>query len=228
MQPLHDMCTRCFSQFHSATGLPLVNKALFPNMTAMNELAHALGVRTGWYFQNCMCNEKETRPPNWPPQMHGDTAAIHNLGWDGVKLDGCGPSHDQQQWTDLLNATGGTLWKKEGYLIENCHDNTSGIGDEPGNQTSPGFPYWEGDVAGSTLHCPMNLWRVSRDIRSNWESVMSNLQHVTAFQDEAFPISSPGCWAYPDMLEVGVVAHQHHDAHLSPSEAEAHFYAWCM
>ena len=75
------------------------------------------------------------------------------------------PSHHLQTWADLLNATGGTTWKKEGFLIENCHDNTTKGGGEPGTPGNPGYPYWEGNVAGGTLHCPMNFWLVlcSRD-----------------------------------------------------------------
>ena len=32
---------------------------------------------------------------------------------------------------------------------------------------------------------------------------MSNLWSTLPFQDPVRPLSRPGCWAYPDMLEVG-------------------------
>merc|ERR1712167_188056 len=43
-------------------------------------------------------------------------------------------------------------------------------------------------------------------------------------------LSYPGCWAYPDMLEVGC---KHgpggpHDPGLSPQETRSHFGAWCI
>ena len=34
--------------FHDADGNPLVNLETFPNMTAMNALIHAVGVKSGW------------------------------------------------------------------------------------------------------------------------------------------------------------------------------------
>eukprot|EP00041_Stephanoeca_diplocostata_P027458 m.754988 g.754988 ORF g.754988 m.754988 type:complete len:449 (-) comp23179_c0_seq7:327-1673(-) len=207
------------NSFHDSNGHPIIDKSKFPDMRAMNDHAHALGVRTGWYFNNCICHENGLIK-NWLPQMKGDTSAIHDLGWDGVKIDGCGPSHNLQEWADLLNATGGTIWKDEGYMIENCHDNTSGSGGQPGTPAHPGFPYWENGIEGGTLHCPMNFWRVSGDINSAWESVMGNLQHTTPFQNASHPIAQPGCWAYPDMLEVGRMKNY--------SENAAHFYAWCI
>ena len=38
--------------------------------------------------------------------MHGDVRAIVELGFDGVKLDSCGPRQDLAEWAALLNATG--------------------------------------------------------------------------------------------------------------------------
>ena len=178
--------------FHNAQGQPLINHKTFPDMAAFNQHAHGLGLKTGWYFNNCICNEAHSLQPDWPPQMHGDTHAIASLGWDGVKIDGCGPSHNLTEWAALLNATGRPI------MIENCHDSTNGDGSKPG---PPGFPRWENGVAGGTLECPMNFWRVSQDIQSHWGSIIHNINMTRAFQDEAHPIAQPGCWAYPDMLE---------------------------
>ena len=47
---------------------------------------------------------------------HGDVNAIAALGFDGVKLDGCGEFMNLTLWADLLNATGactrstGSMW----------------------------------------------------------------------------------------------------------------------
>jgi alpha-galactosidase len=56
------------------------------------------------------------------------------------------------------------------------------------------------------------------DIQKNWPSVFGNLQTLVPFQDRVEPLSRPGCWAYPDMLEVGNLA--------SFEEDRAHFGAW--
>ena len=35
--------------FHNANGMPVVNRARFPNMLNMTDYAHALGLTAGWY-----------------------------------------------------------------------------------------------------------------------------------------------------------------------------------
>lgn len=187
--------------FHDAAGRPLINPSRFPDMKAFNSYAHSKGVLTGWYMNNCICNEKSKLQPNWMPQMHGDTAAIADLGWDGVKIDGCGPSHNLELWSSLLNATGRKIF------IENCHDNTT-------------FPY----VDKYELHCPHHIWRISRDINAHWGSIVGNLQqmlHERVPGTQEIQISRPGCWAYPDMLEVGVGS-------LTHAESRSHFGLWCV
>ena len=69
-------------------------------------------------------------------------------------------------------------------VIENCHYNTS-------------FPHWI-DKPGGELACPMSLFRVSNDIKANWASVLANAHATIPFADRQYPISSPGCWAYPE------------------------------
>jgi hypothetical protein len=36
----------------------------------------------------------------------GDAKAVKDLGFDGLKLDSCGPSQELGEWARLLNATG--------------------------------------------------------------------------------------------------------------------------
>jgi len=50
--------------------------------------------------------------------------------------------------------------------------------------------------------CPFNFFRTSNDIRANYASVLTNL--ATTQQFAVANLSRPGCWGYPDMLEVGV------------------------
>jgi len=58
--------------------------------------------------------------------------------------------------------------------------------------------------------------------------VVDNLQ--TTIQWAKTGLSFPGCWAYPDMLEVGCAhgPHGNDDPGLSFVEARAHFGAWCI
>ena len=49
--------------------------------------------------------------------------------------------------------------------------------------------------------CPWNFYRTSGDVRASYSSVVGNLNTVANFSSRN--LSTPGCWAYPDMLEVG-------------------------
>jgi len=188
--------------FHNSAGDPIINTQRFPNMQQMNQYAHQKNLKPGWYMNNCICSESGKLQSNWPPQMHGDVNTIVSLGYDGVKIDGCGPSHNLMEWSTFLNQTGKPI------MIENCHDNTT-------------FPYWNNPRTYDELVCPMNFWRVSGDIQANWNSIINNLQQTIRFQDLSHPMSQPGCWAYPDMLEVG-------NGQLTVTESRSHFGAWCV
>ena len=74
------------------------------------------------------------------------------------------------------------------------------------------------------------FWRnsLTRSDRLRYGSVVSNLQ--TTVQWAQKNLSRPGCWAYPDMLEVGC---QHgpggaHDPGLTAAETRSHFGAWAI
>jgi len=186
--------------FHDAQGHPIVNKQRFPDLKKMSDYAHSKKVKTGWYLNNCICSESGKLQPDWPPQMHGDVDAITEYDFDGVKIDGCGPSHHLADWADLVNKTGKPI------MIENCGNNNT-------------FPYWHQNF--DYVVCPMNFFRISNDISPNWPSIISNLQQTIRFQDKNHPLSQPGCWAYPDMLEVA-------NGELTNIESRSHFGAWCV
>jgi len=134
--------------------------------------------------------------------MRGDVEAILEYDFDGVKIDSCGPSHHLLDWADLINKTGKQL------MIENCWNNAT-------------FPYWHDSRTYDYVVCPMNFFRISNDIGPNWPSIIGNLQQTIRFQDKNHPLSQPGCWAYPDMLEVANGA-------LTYIESRSHFGAWCV
>lgn len=130
-----------------------------------------------------------------------DVAALTEFGFDAVKLDGCGTQRDLDQWSTLLNGTGRPV------MIENCH--------------------WGGTVPNQTW-CPWNFFRTSGDVRASYGSVVGNLMTTVQWAEKG--LSKPGCWAYPDMLEVGC---QHGpggagDPGLSTAETRMHFAAWAI
>jgi hypothetical protein len=131
----------------------------------------------------------------------GDAAALFEFGFDAVKLDGCSKQLDLDIWANLFNATGKAI------MIENCH--------------------W-GNTLPNATWCPWNFYRTSGDISASFGSVIYNLMTVPPLADAG--LSKPGCWAYPDMLEVGCDHGPHGagDPGLNEFETRTHFAAWCI
>jgi len=195
-----------FGSFHDAEGNPIINKALFPDMKAMTDHGHKLGLRVGWYMNNCICQEHSWKGmDNIAKHMEKSAQAVADYGFDGLKLDGCGEFRNLTWWAELLNATGREI------MIENCH-----WGGTVPNQTTGDGPC---DGTTDVSDCPYNFYRTSGDIRSNWGSMTKNLHSTMKFQGDP-PLSRPGAWAYPDMMEVGRMA--------SVLEDRAHFGAWVI
>ena len=51
---------------------------------------------------------------------------------------------------------------------------------------------------------PFNWYRTSGDSNNGLGTWYNNLQSTIKFQDWDEPVSQPGCWAYPDMLQVSI------------------------
>lgn len=94
---LHCSGTGVNGSFHDKDNNLLINKTLFPDMKAMNQKAHSMGLKTGWYLNNCVCNEKDTRPANLT--LPKDAQMIADLEFDGVKVDGDVRCRCDSLWT---------------------------------------------------------------------------------------------------------------------------------
>jgi len=192
--------------YHNELGAPVVNHEVFPDFIAMTSKAHELGLTAGWYGNNCICADScgdadDHKEESGVACYEGDVNALYQFGFDAVKLDGCGAQRDLDLWSDLINATGKPI------MIENCH--------------------W-GETVPTEDWCPWNFYRTSGDVRASFESILSNLATVTEFAEAG--LSKPGCWAYPDMLEVGC---EHgpggdSDPGLTIEETRTHFGAWSI
>ena len=62
--------------FHAADGEPIINKERFPDMRAMTDYGHALGLRVGWYMNNCICAEHKFKGPMVAKHMEKSVDAI--------------------------------------------------------------------------------------------------------------------------------------------------------
>lgn len=178
--------------FHGQDGLPLVRKDRFPDMKTLVEYGHSLGLKVGTYLNNCICMEV-----NLQPHYEEDVRWFTDMGFDGVKIDGCGSSHNVSNYADLFNATGRPV------RIENCHNSW------------PDF---------STGSCPMNFFRTGGDIGPSMDSILTEAYSTIDAADLLVPRSGPGCWAYPDMSEVGNFppGPTQHD------EERSHWGLWCV
>ncbi|KAG8463385.1 hypothetical protein KFE25_004896 [Diacronema lutheri] len=127
----------------------------------------------------------------------GDIVALSEFGFDAVKLDGCSAEFDVGAYAKLIAGSG------RGVVIENCH--------------------W-GRTLPNSSWCPFHFYRTSTDIRPSYASVIANLHTVVPLARAG--LSSPGCWAYPDMLELGCPDGA--SGALSAAESRAHFGAWCV
>ena len=103
----------------------------------------------------------------------------------------CGAQKNMSLYYELFNQSGRPL------AIENCHQGRNITDGGNPEQMGPGW-------------CPYNWFRTSGDTVNLWDRVMSNLMTVVPFLQPpkaapkgTAPLSRPGCWAYPDMLEVG-------------------------
>jgi len=184
--------------YHDADGRPMVSRNKFWSMHLMTDRAHGLGLKAGWYGNNCICSEgrKATKA-----MYEKDVESLIAFGFDSVKLDKCGSMQDLDLWASLLNKTGKPV------MIENCH--------------------WGLTVPTATW-CPWNVYRTSGDIRAQYGSMVSTL--LTTARWARAGLSRPGCWAYPDMMQVGC---KHgpggpSDPGMSFKEARSHFGAWCI
>ena len=164
------------------------------------------------------CGEYGKLERDWPLALHGDVAALLAANFSGIKLDNpfCGAGGvdgDMAKYYAELQRQQTANKLSRQIVIENCHYDTS-------------YPRWV-DHPGGELACPMHLFRVSNDIKSNWQTIMTNAAATAPFADAEHPMSRPGCWAYPDMLEVGVVGENGKSEGGLSREEEAHA-PWTM
>jgi len=192
--------------YHQEDGSPVINHDRFPDFKNMTDHAHNLGLTAGWYGNNCICSDHKIGDRKF---YEGDTKALREFGFDSWKLDGCGAQTDMQLWDDVIKATPAKSGR-ESILVENCHWGSK-------------VPYKP-----NATWCPWNLYRTSGDVRAVYSSVIGNLHTTDQYAKQN--LSYPGCWAYPDMLEVGC---QHGpggkgDPGLSEAETRTHFAAWAI
>lgn len=102
--------------FHDAHGNPIIDTKKFPDMAGMVSKAHALGLKAGWYLNNCICNERSFVGPIVDTIQERDVAALRRYDFDGLKLDSCSQWNNLTRWNELINQS-----SAKPILLENCH-----------------------------------------------------------------------------------------------------------
>merc|ERR1711957_581326 len=102
-------------------------------------------------------------------------------------------------------------------FIERCFIDVGGGGDWFNPSDLSNSNYCKGTTSPSD--CPYNFYRTSGDITNNWQSMLGNVELTVPFLGPE-PLSRPGSWAYPDMLEVGNLANF--------TESRSHFGLWAI
>jgi len=195
--------------YHDVNGNPIVNHERFPDFKQMTDHAHSLKLTSGWYGNNCICSDHCKNKTDCDQQIEMDVKAMSSFNFDSWKLDGCGAE------TDLVTFNKFMLKAGKPIMVENCH-----WGSKVPFKPDRSLPPAEG--------CPWNFYRTSGDVRASYTSILRNL--ATTVPLAANNLSYPGCWGYPDMLQVGC-AHGpggKSDPGLTPQETRTHFGAWSI
>jgi alpha-galactosidase len=195
--------------YHDVNGAPIVNLERFPDFKAMTSHAHSLKLTSGWYGNNCICSDHCKNKTECDTQIENDVKAMSSYNFDSWKLDGCGAETDLVTFNKFMQQAGKPI------MVENCH-----WGSKYPFKPDRSLPPAEG--------CPWNFYRSSGDVRASYASILRNLG--TTVPLAANNLSYPGCWAYPDMLQVGC---EHgpggkSDPGLTPAETRTHYGAWSI
>ena len=196
--------------YHDVEGNPIVNTTRFPSLKSMTDHAHSLNLTAGFYGNNCICADHCRNETECEMQIVADVKAFLNWGFDSWKLDGCGGENDLALFDEHLRE----LSPERPIMVENCHWHWG----NPEYDPNPSLPPREG--------CPCNFYRSSGDIGLSYQSVLHNLASVEKYRE--MNASVPQCWAYPDMLQVGVRRKDDGAIGLSKEETRSHFGAWCI
>jgi len=189
----------------------IVTNEKFPDMTALCDYVHSLGLKIGIYSSPGPMTCGGYEGSYGYEQADADSYA--SWGIDYLKYDWCSyfriaPNPDQEElefpylvMEDALLATNRDIH----YSL--CQ---YGMGD---------VWEWGSEVGG-------NSWRTTGDITDTWESMSG----IGFSQGVCSPFASPGHWNDPDMLVLGWVGwgpHLHY-TRLTPNEQYTHITLWSM
>jgi hypothetical protein len=183
----------------------------FPNMKALGDSIHALGLKFGIYSSPgpLTCGGYTA---SYQHELQ-DAQSFAEWGVDYLKYDWC--SYEQIAADHSLSEL-----KKPYFLMRNCLDQVNRDIVYSLCQYGMGEVWTWGEEVGG------NLWRTTGDITDTWESMSS----IGFGQVENAPFAGPGHWNDPDMLIVGWVGWgpDLHPTRLTPDEQYTHISLWSL
>lgn len=184
----------------------------FPNMTALAEHVHSLGLRLGIYGD---CGTRTCQ--NFPGQLKSsnnsegnyfelDAASFGSWQIDSFKFDGC--YMEVTEASALCAPMGLALNKTNRPMLFSCS-----------------WPAYEYDAKLPTdwqlVADKCNLWRSFGDIEDSWKSVLDTIDLFVKEQDTVVRYHGPGHWFDADQLVVG-------DFGLSLDQQRAQMAIWAV
>ena len=182
----------------------------FPDMKAMTDRIHALGLRAGIY----------SSPGPWTCARHTgsfgheaqDAKTFADWGFDFLKYDMC--SYWKKEFGKGVWRIMHPYWLMGRALAHQKRDIVFSLC-EYGLET-PGM--WGNLVHGHS-------WRTTGDVFDVWESIAGSIE----CQKRLFPYSRPGAFNDPDMLCVGPVRfNDFRGSRLAPNEQYTHISLWAL
>ncbi len=203
-------------RFHAPDGSINIDTSKFPDMKAMVDHGHALGLTVGWYLCNCICQENSIYFPPGASYLPGgfiiaEMAQFNAFGFDNLKVDGCAEQVTGSSYGRVaLHAPYHLNFMKHGSSIENCFNG--------------GGPY-EGFNPGSLGFYPETMFRASGDVVETWTDIFREINGLLF--NAIYNISRPGLWAYGDMLVTGNDLYNT-GAAFPHTESRTQFGAYCI
>ena len=201
----------------------------FPDMKGLCDTIHGMGLKVGIYstpwvtsYANHIGGSAENPEGTWSPPTIPKRGNVNKkiLPWAIGKYSFA--TNDAKQWA---------AWGMD-YLKYDWNPN-----EEPETREMYGALRTSGrdvivSLSNSTpftnapaLSKLANCWRITGDIRDNWDSM-----NKKGFGQEKWErFARPGHWNDPDMLVVGQVGWgQPHPTNLTPDEQYTHITLWCL
>ncbi len=192
----------------------IVPNEKFPNMKALGDWLHALGLKFGIYSS-----------PG-PRTCGGYLASYQHEMQDATSYAEWGIDYLKYDWCSY-----GDIFKKAGDTSVAAYMKPYQIMRHALKAQNRDIYYslcqygmkdvwkWAPEVDG-------NSWRTTGDITDTWESLSS----IGFNQNKLYPYARPGHWNDPDMLIVGQVGwgENLHPTRLTPDEQYTHISLWCL